>query len=191
MTTQQEIAEILAHWGERDEDALNKLTPLIFEELRRLAHYYFRHEAPGHTLQPTAVVNEVYLRLVGSRLEQIKSRERFFAVASRLIREILVDHARARQARKRGGGVPKLRIEEGLGVPLRQSLEPATLLAVHEALGRLEQLDPRQCRIVELRYFAGLTLPEIATVLEVSLATVERAGSIANRWLARELRTRR
>ena len=186
MTADTDIEALLARWAEQDETALSRLTPLVFEDLRRLAHHYFRHERADHTLQPTAVVNEVYLRLVGQKIGTVTTRERFFVVAARLIRQILVDHARAHRSQKRGGGLPGMSLSAAAAAASR-GRDPARLLAVHEALDRLEQLDARQARVVALRYFAGLTLPEIATVLGVSLATVERAAAVAKRWLAREL----
>lgn len=180
------VTRLLRDWRQGDEDAFRELIPVVFHELRRLAQYHLSREAPGHTLQPTALVNEVYLRLMGGTAE-IEDRTHFFAFAARLMREILVDHARARQAAKRGGGAVKVSLDEAVGVASHQGLDVATVLAVDAALSRLEQLDERQGRVVELRTFSGLTLPEIAEVVGVSLATVERDWSVARRWLAREL----
>jgi RNA polymerase sigma factor (TIGR02999 family) len=134
------------------------------------------------------VVNEVYLRLAGSRLAGIESRGQFFGIASRLIREVLVDYARARRADKRGGGAPRVGLDEADGPELLPTAaEPETLLAVHEALRRLERIDRRQSRVVELRYFAGLTQQEVADLMGLSLATVERDWMVARHWLAREI----
>ena len=161
--------------------------PVVFNDLRRLARYHFAREAPGHTLQPTAVVSEVYLRLVGSEIDKLSNRKQFFTVASRLIREVLVDHARARGAAKRGGAKRPVSFDDALGVATGATADAETVIAVHEALGRLEEVDPRRARIVELRFFAGLTQREVADVLDLSLATVERDWSVARRWLAREI----
>lgn len=184
----EEITRILQDWGSRDEDALHKLLPVVFDDLRRMARYYFRRELPGHTLQPTAVVNEVYLRLLGSRIDGFESREQFFSIASRLIREILVDYARARKTDKRGGNVPKVGLEAAFALEHKAHLDPETLVTLNEALSRLSKIAPRQSRLVELRYFTGLTLPEAAEVIGVSRATAERDWSVARRWLARALR---
>lgn len=199
------ITDVLDRWRRGDDLALGELMPLVIEDLRRIARRYLAREAPGHTLQPTALVNEVYLRLVSGRLvggeprgapagepavptaTGATDRSQFFACASRLMREVLVDHARARLTAKRGGGLAPLAIERAARVAARQSLSPETLLALDEALGRLADLDPRQGRVVELRYFAGLTLEEIADVLDISRASAERDWAAAKRWLAREM----
>jgi RNA polymerase sigma factor (sigma-70 family) len=195
------ITDVLDRWRRGDDRALGELMPLVVEDLRRIARRYLAREAPGHTLQPTALVNEVYLRLVGGRLvggerggepagptsTGAVDRSQFFACASRLMREVLVDHARARLAAKRGGGLAPLAIERAARVAARQGLSPETQLALDEALGRLADLDPRQGRVVELRYFAGLTLEEIAEVLGISRASAERDWAAAKRWLAREM----
>lgn len=183
---QGEITQLLAACR-RDGDALDRLIPLVIEELRHLAAHYLAREHGDHTLQPTALVNEVYLRLANGRAEW-ENRGQFFAFAARLMREILVDHARARLAAKRGCGTAHVRLEEALHVLDREVPDLVMLIAVGEALNRLGRLDARQRQIVELRYFCGLTLKEIAVVLEVSLATVERGWSMARRWLVRELR---
>ncbi len=182
-----EITDLLVHCQAGDKEALDRLIPLVFEDLRRLARSFFAHQAPGHTLQPTAVIHEVYLRLVGRRISHIDNRKQFFAVASRLIRRILVDHARNRNAIKRGGGIPSLELNESIPSSAESALNVEGLLGLHQALEHLEGLDPRSARVVELRYFCGLKLPEVAQVLEVSLTTVERDWGFARRWLAKEL----
>lgn len=181
------ITDVLARWRQGDDEALARLMPLVVEELRRLARIHLAREAPGHILQPTALVNEVYLRLVGGSSAGPLDRAQFFACASRLMREILVDHARARLAAKRGSGVPPLALEAGLDLAVERGLPPALVLALDEALGRLAAIDPRPARVVELRYFTGLTVEEIADVLDLSRASVERDWTTAKRWLAREL----
>ncbi|MCP3964484.1 MAG: sigma-70 family RNA polymerase sigma factor [bacterium] len=171
-------------WGEK----LDELLPMVFDDLRRLARYHFSLEPEDyHTLQPTALISEVYLRLVGSKAQRPSNRRQFFTFAARLIREILIDHARARQTAKRGGAVTKVSLEEALGVPAPAVPSPEDLLTIDQALNRLEQIDPRQCRLVELRYFGGLTLPQAAEVLGISRATTERDWSAARRWLARQM----
>lgn len=187
----ERVTAILGDWQGDPAGALERLIPLVFGDLRRLAAYHFRGEASGHTLQPTAVVHEVYLRLLGSRLPGIRTRKEFFSVASRLIRQVLVDHARAKHADRRGGGRAPVRLEAAGGTAAAPAaLEPAMVLAVHEALDRLRDRDPRQARLVELRWFTGLSVPEAAEVLEVSRATAERDWAHARRWLARELASR-
>ena len=161
--------------------------PLVFDELRRLARSHLRRERDGHTLQPTALVNELYLRLAGQEGLQWESRVHFFAFASGLMRGILVDHYRARQTAKRGGGTLMLSLDEAIAIPERRDLD---LLAIDDALTALASLDPRQCRIVELRFFGGLTLEEIAETLGLSVATIRREWAAARAWLAREIRRR-
>lgn len=185
--TAEEITGLLEACRAGDKEALDQLIPLVFDDLRRLARHYFAREARAHTLQPTAVIHEVYLRLVGQRISHIDNRRQFFAVASRLIRRILVDHARTRQAAKRGGDRVSVAFDEGRTLGQGRLPEAETLLGLHQALARLEEIDSRPARLVELKYFAGLTLREAAEVLETSLATVERDWSFARRWLAKEL----
>ncbi len=185
---QREITDLLHDWNDRDEQALGRLMPVVVEELRRLADRYLAGESPGHTLQPTALVNEVYLRLACERVGKFENRSHFFAFAARLMREILVDHARARHTAKRGGGARRVDLAEALNLPDPRAPDRVTLIAVDDALKRLERIDPRQRLIVELRYFTGLTMKEIAAVLETSLATVERHWTVARRWLVREIR---
>ncbi len=187
LSIESDITEALRQWNGEDCEALARLFPEVVNELRRLAQGCFLREGPGHTLQPTALINEVYLRLQGGQVGELKNRGQFFAFAARLMREILVDHARARKAAKRGGGQALLELEVALGVPNAEGPSPDELLQLDRALDRLGRLDARQRSVVELRYFTGLTLEEIAQVLETSLATVERSWRVARHWLAREL----
>lgn len=183
----EEITQLLARWGAGESEALDRLVPLVFQELRRLARWHLAREGAGHTLEPTALVHEVYLRLLGDRTPELGDRTQFFAFASRLIRHVLVDHARAKRAVKRGGLLVKTELDEGVDAG-PTPIDPVAVLDIHRALERLEALDPRQGRLAELRYFGGLTVPEAAEVLGISRATAERAWSVARRWLARELR---
>lgn len=183
----KDITALLSAWVEhKDRAALDRLLPLVLAELRRLAEHHFEQEGAAHTLQPTALVHEAYLRLANSKVYGFENRHQFFALASRLIRAVLVDHARARQAEKRGGDAQRVPLEYAFEVAEHTDL--ATVLFVHQALDRLEKLDERQSRVIELRFFGGLTLSESASVLDVSLATVERDWSVARRWLAREMK---
>jgi RNA polymerase sigma factor (TIGR02999 family) len=180
----QGVTVLLERWGGGDEGALEELLPLVYAELRRLAGAYLRREREGHTLQPTALVNEAYLKLVDQRDARWQNRAHFFGVAAQLMRRILVDHARTRKAEKRGGS----RFAVTLGHADEVSASPETdLLAVHEALERLAALDPQQARVVELRFFGGLSIEEAAEVLGVGHATVEREWKMARAWLRREL----
>ncbi len=182
-----EMDSILAEWSSQDRQTLDSLLPSVIDDLRRLAHHYFQREDPGHILQPTALVNEVYVRLRESRLTGFENRRQFLSFASRLIRQILVDHARERRAEKRGGGLRPGPLEEARAAPATTNLDAETLIALDEALESLERIDARQVRIVELRYFAGLSQPEVAKTLGISLATVERGWSAARCSLARAL----
>jgi RNA polymerase sigma factor (TIGR02999 family) len=180
-----EITGLLQAWGGGDESALERLMPLVYEELRQAAHRYMAREAPGHTLQTTALVNEVYLRLAGVRRGLWKDRAHFFALCAKLMRRILTDFARSRRSLKRGGRAAHVALDEALLV----SQEPqADLLALHEALERLEVFDHRKSRVVELRFYGGLSEQETADVLHVSPATVQREWRLAKDWLFRELR---
>jgi len=180
----KEITRLLVAWGEGDEAALDELTPLVYEELHRLAHYYMSGERAGHTLQTTALVNEAYLRLIDWKNVQWQNRAHFFAVSAQLMRRILVDFARARGYDKRGGGVRAEALDEAALVTDEKGTD---LVALDEALGALAELDERQARIVELRFFGGLTNEEVAEVLKVSEGTVRRDWSLARAWLHREL----
>lgn len=184
-TSHPEITELLVEWSRGDVEALERLMPLVVDELRRLASSHFRRESAGHTLQPTALVNEVYMKLVDQRKVQWDNRAQFFAFSAVLMRRILVDHAKGRLADKRGGHVPKLSLDEALGVPQPMSLD---LLALDDALQELARLDARQARIVELRFFAGLNHDEIGETLGISPTTVKREWRTAKLWLLQEIR---
>jgi RNA polymerase sigma factor (TIGR02999 family) len=179
------VTQLLLEWGAGDRGALDRLLPVVFDELRRLAHAYLRRERAGHTLQPTALVNEAYLRLVDQQSVRWQNRAQFFGIAANLMRQILVDHARQRAAEKRGGANQRrLSLTQAERIANRPEVD---VLALHEAMERLAGFDPQQSRIVELKFFAGLTIEETAEVLNVSHATVEREWKLARAWLRREL----
>jgi RNA polymerase sigma factor (TIGR02999 family) len=159
--------------------------PAVYDELRRVAASFLREERPGHTLQPTALVHEAYLRLVDQRKINWSNRSQVVAMAARMMRRILVNHAVARKTAKRGSGVPQLSLEAALDVFDRQAV---STISLNQALSELESLDPRQAQIVELRFFGGLTVPETADVLGISAATVKREWNVAKLWLEREMR---
>jgi RNA polymerase sigma factor (TIGR02999 family) len=182
--TKGEVTQLLLAWSEGDTAALGRLMPLVFEELRRMAQRYLDGEDPRHTLQPTALVNEVYLRLVDRRKVQWRNKAHFFGFAAQLMRRILVDYARGRQTTKRGKGSRPLSIEALVDLPERRDLE---VLLVDEALTALACEDERQARIVEMRFFGGLSNEEIAEILEISPTTVKREWVTARLWLFREL----
>jgi RNA polymerase sigma factor (TIGR02999 family) len=174
------VTRLLIAWSEGDPSALETLTPLVHEELRRLAHHYMKRERPGHTLQTTALVNEAYLKLIDQKRVEFRNRTQFFALAATLMRHILVDHARDRQSLKRGGG--------GLRVTLGEALtlcgdRDKDLVALDEALVRLAAVDERKSRVVELRFFGGLSVEETAEALDVSGVTVMREWRMAKAWL--------
>jgi RNA polymerase sigma factor (TIGR02999 family) len=175
----------LLAWRNGDHAALDKLVPLVYAELRRLAHRQMRRERPGHTLQTTAVVNETYLRLVDSTRVRWRNRAHFFAVCAQLMRRILIDHARARSSLKRGGDAPRVALDD---TPVGSSPSYAGLLALDEALTRLSTIDVRKGRVVELRHFGGLSVEETAAALGVSPETVMRDWKVAKLWLLRELK---
>jgi RNA polymerase sigma factor (TIGR02999 family) len=179
-----EITRLLAAWTGGDREALDRLMPLVYGELRRLAHRSMRREPEGHVLQTTALVNEVYLKLVKERGMRWQDRAHFFAMAAQQMRRILVDFARRRKAGKRGGGVFHVSLGEAVDTPARRASE---LIALDEALRRLAALDERKSRVAELRYFAGLSAQETAEVLGVSAETVGREWRLARAWLRREL----
>jgi len=180
-----EVTQLLIEWSNGDKAALDKLMPLIYDELRRLAHHYMSREQPGHTLQTTAVVNEAYLRLVNRKHVHWQNRAHFFAIAATLMRSILVDHARSHASAKRGGGdVRKVALDEAMIISEERAAE---VVALDEALGQLAEIDPRQSRIVEMRFFAGLTIEETAEVLSLSPATIKREWSTAKAWLFHEM----
>ena len=179
-----EVTQLLIDWSNGDKAALDRLMPLIYEELRRLAHRYISRERPGHTLQTTALVNEAYLRLIKRKSVHWANRAHFFAIAAQLMRGILVDHARAHAYQKRGGGARKVALDEVMVVSQERAAE---VVALDDALKGLAEIDPQLGRIVELKFFGGLTVEEIAEVLGLSAATVKREWSTAKAWLYREL----
>jgi RNA polymerase sigma-70 factor, ECF subfamily len=185
MTTPPEgVTQLLERWNGGDRRALDELMPLVERELRRLAGSYLRRERAGHTLQPTALVNEAYLRLVDQRSARWQNRAQFFGVAASMMRRILVDHARARDAEKRGGPQYAVTLSEADRVSERPEVD---LIAVHEALEELARLDPQQARVVELKFFGGLTIEETAEAMGVGHATVERDWKMARAWLRKKL----
>jgi len=179
------VTRLLAQWQEGDEAALHQLVPIVHDELRRLARRQLAGERPGHTLQPTALVNEAYLRLVDLHQMQWQNRVHFFAMAARLMRRILVDFARSRGYQKRGGGAKQVSFTEALGVAEGQ---PTDVVALDDALEALAHVDERKSRVVELRFFGGLSIEETADVLNVSRETVKRDWTFAKMWLLRHLR---
>jgi RNA polymerase sigma factor (TIGR02999 family) len=179
-----DVTMLLLAWSEGDEDALPQLLPLVMEELKKIAHRYLLREGREHTLQPTALVNELYLKLVDRRKVQWKNRAQFFGVAATMMRNILVDYARARQTSKRGSGIPKLSLDETLKVAEAQDAE---ILALDDALKTLAEVDPRQARVVELRFFTGLSYDDIGEVLGISATTAKREWRTARLWLLREI----
>jgi RNA polymerase sigma-70 factor (ECF subfamily) len=180
-----EVTLLLNKLAEGDQEAAAKLVPLVYDELRRIAASRLRHERPNHTLQATALVHEAYMKLAVQRNAKWQNRAQFFGVASEVMRRILVDYARGQQRIRRGGKEQRVSIDDVLLVSQDRSTE---LLAVHESLSKLEQLDPRQGRIVELRYFGGLTIEEIAEVIGVATKTVTRELNVAKAWLYGDLK---
>lgn len=180
----EEVTELLLKWSDGDEQALDALMPKIYEELRRLAKRHLSRERPNHTLQSAALVNEVYLQLVDQKRATWQNRAHFFAVAAQLMRRTLVDYARSRQYAKRGGGATHLELTEEAAVTSQRAVE---VVAVDEALQALAKFDERKSRIVELRFFGGLSIEETAAVLKVSPGTVMRDWTLAKAWLQREL----
>ena len=179
-----DITQLLREWANGAPSALETLTPLVYKELRRLAGSYMRSESPGHTLQPTALVHEAFLRMVARDVPDCQNRAHFYGVASHLMRQILIDHARTRNAEKRGGGKAPISLEENLIVSRERE---ADLVALDDAMQRLSALDPRKTQVVELRFFGGLSVEESAEVLKVSEVTVRRDWQFAKAWLVREL----
>jgi RNA polymerase sigma-70 factor (ECF subfamily) len=180
-----QVTRLLLDWGKGDNAALDELMPLVYQELRQLASGYLRKEKPGHTLQPTALIHEAYLRLIDQNTPQWESRTHFFAVAARLMRQILVDHARTRVAAKRGGGQPKISLDDAPTVEARD--DASELLALDEALKKLASFDERKCRIIEMRSFGGMSVEETARALGISEPTVKRETRLAQSWLRHEL----
>ena len=186
MTTLSEtnVTELLLEWRQGESDALNRLTPLVYDELRRMAHRYVQRERAGHTLETTALVNEAFLRLIGQQKIDWQNRAHFFAVTAQVMRHVLIDHARRRHFAKRGGEAQRVSLEEASVMSHERAAE---LVALDEALDNLARIDPRKSRVVELRYFGGLSLEETADVLEISLMTVRRDWRAAKAWLYKAL----
>jgi RNA polymerase sigma factor (TIGR02999 family) len=178
------VTQLLAEWSDGDNAALVELTPLVYEELRRLAHHFMEGQRPDHTLQTTALVDEAYLRLADQTSPSWQNRAHFFAVAARAMRQILVNYAKSSRAQKRGGGALKVELDEGAIVSPEQS---KAIIDLHEALERLGMLDSRKARVVELKYFGGLNHDEIAEVMKISTVTVRRDWVFAKAWLYTEL----
>ena len=182
--SQQRVTDLLTRWSDGDNAALAELTPLVYEELRRLAHRHMGGERANHTLQTTALVNEAYLRLADQTNPRWQNRTHFFAVAARAMRQILVSYARSNRAQKRGGGANRIELDEAAILSPEQSNE---IVDVHEALEKLGRLDERKARVVELKYFGGLNYDEMAEVLKISSITVRRDWRFAKAWLYAEL----
>jgi RNA polymerase sigma factor (TIGR02999 family) len=182
----QEVTQLLADWSHGDGAALTKLTPLVYEDLRRLAHHHMGGQRPDHTLQTTALVNEAYLRLADQTNPRWQNRAHFFAVAARAMRQILVNYAKSYRSQKRGGGALKIELDEAALVSPQQARE---IVDLHEALERLATLDSRKAEVVELKYFGGLNYDEMAEVLKISPITVRRDWKFARAWLYTELRS--
>ena len=184
MDAAPDVTRLLADWRGGDQSALERLTPLVYGELRRLASGYLRRERPGHTLQPTALVHEAYMRLVDQG-QPLRNRAHFLAVAAQLMRLILVDHARRRHAEKRGAGANFCSLDEALVIT--EDREP-TVVALDDALKALAEVDARKARVIELRYFGGLTTAETAEAMELSTATIERETRVAHFWVGRHMK---
>lgn len=182
-----EITELLVRWRSGDQMALDALVPLVYDELRLIAHHYLQRERSDHTLQSTALVHEAYVRLVGPKTPQWQDRAHFFGVAARVMRQVLVEYARNRQAAKRGGGACKITLEEGLEMPSQSDLD---VVLLDDALKDLAHLDSQQSQIVELRFFGGLSIADTSEVMGISPATVSREWTSARAWLHRELARR-
>jgi RNA polymerase sigma factor (TIGR02999 family) len=183
--SQPQVTELLVRWRNGDPAALEELVPLVYDELRRLARSHLRHEAPGHSIQSAALVHEAYLRMVGKTPPDWQNRAHFFGVAARLMRQIMVDRTRKLRASKRGAGAGELPLDEAIGLlPHQKSVD---LIQLDDALEHLSKLDERQCQIVELRFFAGLSLEETSVALGISEATVSREWTTARLWLRHEI----
>jgi RNA polymerase sigma factor (TIGR02999 family) len=179
-----DVTGLLLAWNSGDSEALDRLMPLVYDELRRLARRYMRWENPGHTLQATALVNDLYVQLIDQERVNWQNRAHFFGAAAQLIRRLLVDHARARHRLKRGGGGLKVEWNEAINVSKPVEMD---VMALDDALNRLAEMDPQQSRIVELRFFGGLSIEETAEALQMSPATVKRHWAFARAWLHREM----
>lgn len=180
----QEVTQLLVDWGNGNQAALDRLMPVVYTELRQLAHRYMRRERPGHTMQTTALIHEAYLRLVDQNQVRWQHQAHFFGIAARLMRQILIEHARSRTRAKRGGGVGTISLDEAAIVSQARATE---LLALDDALERLATIDPRKSRVVELRFFGGLSVEEAAQVLNIAPNTVLRDWRMAKAWLRREI----
>lgn len=178
------VTQLLQQWSQGDDAALERLTPLVEAELRRLARGYMARERAGHTLQPTALVNEAFIRLTDARRVSWQDRAHFFGISARVMRRVLVDHARSRGYRKRGGDAQRVTLDEGLLIAAQPAVD---LVCLNEALDALATVDERKSRVIELRFFGGLTVAETAEVLNVSTDTVKRDWRLAKLWLLREL----
>ena len=180
-----EVSQLLKKWGEGDPAALNRLIPLVYGELRRMAHYYMARERAGHSLQTTALVNEMCLRLMGGAEISLQDRAHFFSLSAQLMRRVLVDHARSRARAKRGGAVNTLSLDEAVAV---QTGQDANILALDDALNALAAVDARKARTIEMRFFGGFSVEETAGALNVSVRTVMNDWKFAKAWLLREMR---
>ena len=185
MQNAPEITQLLKDWSEGNQTALDKLMPLVYDELRRQASRYLRNERQGHTLQTTALIHEAYLKLIGINQIEWQNRNHFFAIASTAMRRILVDYARERKRDKRGGVAENLPLDEGLQISANE--KSVDLIALDEALSRLAKLDERQAKVVELKYFSGLSIDEIAEVLGIANSTVRLDWNLAKAWLKQEI----
>ena len=179
-----DVTQLLVNWSQGDQGALEQLMPLVYGELRRLASSYLRRERSNHTLQSTALVHEAFMRLVKQQDVQWRNRAHFYAIAAQMIRRILVDYARSQHADKRGAGAVKLELDEAMAVPHQPEID---LLGLNDALDQLAELDPRQSRVVELRFFAGLSIEETAEVMHLSPASIKREWNTARAWLFRQM----
>jgi len=180
----QEVTQLLVDWGNGNQAALDRLMPLVYTELRQLAHRYMRRERPGHTMQTTALIHEAYLRLVDQNQVRWQHQAHFFGIAARLMRQILIEHARSHTRAKRGGGVGTISLDE---VAIVSQARATELLALDDALERLATIDPRKSQVVELRFFGGLSVEEAAQVLNIAPNTVLRDWRMAKAWLRREI----
>ena len=183
--TPSRVTDLLDDWSNGDPEALNRLMPLVYDELRRLASRYLRHERPGHSLQTTALVHEAYLKLVDTKKANWHNRVQFFAAAAKVMRHVLVDYARSRNAGKRGGAYCRLSLDEAA---ISSEAKDADLLLLNEALNTLADIDPQQSRVVELRVFGGLTVEDTAEALGISPRTVKREWSMAKAWLHQQIK---
>lgn len=180
----REVTQLLIEWSNGDKEALDQMMPLVYSELRRIAASYLRRERMDHTLQPTALVHEAYVKLIDQQRANWQNRAQFFGVAAQIMRRILINHANERVAAKRGGGALKVSLSEAES---QMEVTDASLLALDESLTRLAQIDARKSRIIELKFFGGLKIEEIAAVMQLSHATIEREWALARAWLHREM----